>query len=601
MKISKTDSELGWRSIGVHRSIASFWFNFVLLLLTAIPMLLLVGFVLPNYILPYPEALGYRTITIGYFALFFSLMDLSTGSACERYVAQYAEIDPTRAMHYLSFFMYFQMFTGVIQVTGIAIFSFTYLVNSPLSYAIWFFIIYSLVQWPGMLGAYKSALRAYQRFDKANIIDLIQGLIFETVTQIGFIILGRWWGSHNPAIGEVMGATIGFIIGKELDDVFALFLSAYFMQKVLKPYGVSIKETIIPSFTREEAKETLIYGLKLIGAPMISNFTEFLTLLMLIEWLPSYAMIMGYLEIAKMFADLVGGRYNFSAFTAQAYNNGKKKLTEYLVTQYFKHWWYFAFFLTLEISMLIPPVLLIIGGNYADAAWLIPIYVFPRLLVQPPVMGAEILQACDRPEHRTMGIVVEKVVKMISVFLFLSPWGLVAVLGSGSLIILYVLHDIPAYLAISLYEFGMVHLKCVKVKINIWQTFVAGSLASLPLIPINLVLIRILNEIAAQADSLLEPIIFIVGMIIVLFFVLPLIVFFFYGLTGGWDDIGLQEFERAIPLCGPSIFLVRIFYRATAMGHRWSPLKNKFPNPHHAAYQEIAELSELIRLKEGQS
>ena len=179
--------------------------------------------------------------------------------------------------------------------------------------------------------------------------------------------------------------------------------------------------------------------------------------------------------------------------------------------------------------MLIPPVLLIIGGSYGGAAWLIPIYVFPRLLVQPPVMGAEILQACDRPEHRTMGIVVEKVVKMISVFFFLSPWGLVSLLGSGSIIILYVLHDIPAYLAITLYEFALVHLKCVKVKINVWQTFGAGTLASLPLIPINLLLIRILNLITARATSLLEPMIFIVSMIVVMFFFFPMIVFFFLG------------------------------------------------------------------------
>jgi hypothetical protein len=388
-KPQKTDD--GWRTISLSRSIASFWFNFILLLIAAVPMLLLVGYILPNYILPFPEALGYRTITISYFALFFSIMDLATGSACERFVAQYAEIDPKRAMRYLSFFMYFQMFTGLVQITSVAVFCFVFVVNSSLNYAMWFFLIYSLTQWPGMLGAYKSALRAYQRFDKANIIEIIQGLLFEAITQIIFIILGRNWGAANPAIGEVMGATIGFLIGKELDDVFALFLSGYFMHKVLQPFGVSLKESIIPSFGMAEVKETLIYGAKLIGAPLISNLTEFITLMMLITWLPNYAMIMGFLEIAKMFADLVGSRYNFSAFIAEAYNNGKKKLTEYLVTSVWKHWWYFAFFLTLEISILIPPILTIIGGNYAAAAWIIPIYVFPRLLVQSIISLSSIL------------------------------------------------------------------------------------------------------------------------------------------------------------------------------------------------------------------
>jgi hypothetical protein len=214
-----------------------------------------------------------------------------------------------------------------------------------LSYALWFFLIYSITQWPGMLGAYKSGLHSYQRFDKSNIIELIQSVLFESVTQIVFIILGRWWGMHTPYIGELMGATIGYLIGKELDDIFALFLSAYYMGQVLKPFGISLKETIIPSFGWDEAKKSLTYGIKLLGASLISTLTDYITLMMLISWLPNYVMIMGYLEIAKTFANLVGTKYNFTALLSESYNNGKKKLAQYVITEYIKHWWYFAFFL----------------------------------------------------------------------------------------------------------------------------------------------------------------------------------------------------------------------------------------------------------------
>src|SRR6056297_1847345 len=72
-----------WDKIGIHRSLASFWFNFILLIIAAAPALLLNSWLLPNYILPFPEALGFRTLTIGYFGLFFSIMDFATGPAAE--------------------------------------------------------------------------------------------------------------------------------------------------------------------------------------------------------------------------------------------------------------------------------------------------------------------------------------------------------------------------------------------------------------------------------------------------------------------------------------------------------------------------------------
>ncbi|MHA1734113.1 MAG: hypothetical protein ACTSU5_19395 [Promethearchaeota archaeon] len=180
------DSSSSWGSIGLHRPIASFWFNFVLLLVAAVPAIVIVGYVLPQLILPYPSALGFNALTSTYFALFFSLMDLATGPAVDRFVSQYAEVDPHRALKYIQFFMWYQMFTGLIQVTAIAIFCFTYLVHTTLNFAIWFFLLYSTTQYPGMLGTYNYTLRGFQRYDRANIVDIVQGVVFENITQVAF-------------------------------------------------------------------------------------------------------------------------------------------------------------------------------------------------------------------------------------------------------------------------------------------------------------------------------------------------------------------------------------------------------------------------------
>jgi O-antigen/teichoic acid export membrane protein len=592
----ETGGKALWGEIGIHRSIASFWYNFVLLLLAAIPALLVISYIIPNFILPFPEALGFRALTVGYFGLFFSIMDFATGPAAERFISQYAEIKPHKALHYVQFFIWFQMFTGIIQVTAVSIYCFKYIIYTDLVYATWFFLFYSLTQFPGMLGSYNSTLRGFQRFDKANIVGIVQGVLFEVVTQIGFILLGRWWGANTPEIGELMGATIGFLIGKYIDDFFAMMLSAHFVANLLKPYGISLKMTIIPTFTLEEVKECLSFGIKLIGAQLISTFTEYLTLLMMIQWLPNYIMIMGLIEVARSIADIVNTRYNFSALVSEAYNNNKKKLTQYCITSYFKHWWYLALFLVLQISIIMPPVLTILGGNYASAAWIIPIYVAPRLLVTPPIIGAELLQACHRPEFRTIGIIVEKVVKMITVVLFLNPNGLVQYVGTQNIIILYALHDIPAYIAITIAEFWLLNKYVVPVRINWWQTFGAGTIASIPLIPITILLANLVVYIN-QTYSFVILIVFIVIILFVGLFIFPILVFFFYGIGGGWDDRSLLEFERAVPLCGPSKFIVNVYFKSTRKGHSISPLKNRFRTPSEEAYIEIAELMEELYLK----
>ncbi len=583
-----------WNVIGMHRPIASFWFNYIFFIIIAVPALLMYTWILPNYILPFPDALGFQMLTINYFGLFFSIMDVATGPACERFVAQHAEINPKKALHYIQFFVYFQMFTGVIQVTVVAIFCFTVIIHTTLNYAMWFFLIYSTVQFPGWLGAFNSTLKGFQRFDKSNIVELIQGVVFENATSMLFIFVGRWIGAASPAIGEMMGATIGFIIGKYIDDFIALLLSGHYLKKILAPHGIQLHEVLIPAFTWGEAKESLEYGLKLVGSTVVSTFTDYITLVIMVTFMPNYVYIMGLVDLAKSIANLVNLRYNYSALLSEAYNNGKKKLAGYAVTNYIQNWVYLAIFLTVQISIMIPPVFEKLGGNFAATANIIPLYVPPRLLVTPAVMGAELLQAFHKPEHRTVGIIVEKVVKMITVFFFLTPWGLPGIIGYQWMLPLYILHDIPAYLAITAYEFYIVHTRCVKIRVNKWQTFVASAIAILPVLPVNLIMVWVLNQIWLDTPSVMALIPAVVVFLFAMLFILPMLIMFTYGLVGGFDRRSLQHFERAVMLCGPSRPVVSVFYKCAAAGFRSCKFKDRFRTPWEDADAEAAELMAIM-------
>ena len=60
-KISKAEVKQYWEQIGWHRPLAGFWYNYILILVLAIPGLLIIGVVIPA-ILPHPEALGFSRV-----------------------------------------------------------------------------------------------------------------------------------------------------------------------------------------------------------------------------------------------------------------------------------------------------------------------------------------------------------------------------------------------------------------------------------------------------------------------------------------------------------------------------------------------------------
>ncbi len=592
------DTNPYWRLIHIHRPIASFWFNYIFMLAAAIPALLMYTWLLPSVILPFPSAFGYQSLVVNFFGLFFSIMDMATGPACERFVAQYGEINPRKALKYVQFFIWFQMFTGAAQVTLVTVFCFTSVINSELNYAMWFFLTYSLTQFPGMLGAFNATLKGYQRFDKANIVDLVQTVVFETITQLVFIILGRWVGAQDPAIGELYGATIGYILGKYIDDFIAMMLAGRFLSKVLKPYGIRLRDAVVPAFGLDIAKESLVYGIKLLGSTVISAATDYITLLMMVSWLPNYVFIIGLVQLSKDIAGIVGTKYSYSSLISESYNNGKKALAKYSITQYWNSWWYLGFFLAMQITIIIPSVFEKLGGSFQLTAVIIPIYILPRLMVTPATMGADVCQAVNKPEYRTWGIVSEKVTKMLTVFIFLSPWGFRTIFGETSLLTLYILHDIPAYVVITFVEFGLVHKKCVPVKINLWQTFIAGSLATVPLIPLDYLLVWILNTTWDATGGSIGVTVGIIALgLLLIFAVFPIIVFFTYAFLGGIDSRGLEHYGNAVTITGPSKKIVTLFYKAAKVGFKISPIKDRFRTPWEEADKEAEELNAMRYLK----
>lgn len=268
-----------WAEVGWHRPLGGTLYNYVLLLVLAIPALL--GAAIFEVILPYPEALGFATVTTAELGVIYMVTDLGMKNATERYVSQYSETQPRKAVSYLAIYIWFQMITGVMLVTGISIYAITVLPQTDLSYAIWFFFVYIMIQWPGTAGIFLAALGGFQQFDKQNVLIVIQNVAIQTVLQIVCIIVGQRIGAANPEVGELMGSVAGFILGSYLDDLITMLLGAYYFKRVLEPYSISLKESILISFDWPMVKELLIYGGKVMPSGLAYvGVTQLITMML---------------------------------------------------------------------------------------------------------------------------------------------------------------------------------------------------------------------------------------------------------------------------------------------------------------------------------
>ncbi len=96
-------------------------------------------------------------------------------------------------------------------------------------------------------------------------------------------------------------------------------------------------------------------------------------------------------------------------------------------------------------------------------------------------------------------------------------------------------------------------------------------------------MLRFVTGLIWQGDEVTSIIIFLIGIL----FSYPLYTFL-YGLFGGWDDATLEEAKRAASMLPFLKFMATIFWKATAIGARLSPLHNRFPITNRTAAMEEA-------------
>ncbi|MFX0100297.1 MAG: hypothetical protein ACFFCS_12005 [Candidatus Hodarchaeota archaeon] len=590
-----------WEDIGFHRPLGNFLYSYSIIVFSAAGAFLVLS-LMTQWLWPYPEIKGYSGVAGGIFAIVYRLFDTGTAFGIVRFIAEYRIKDPKRMIEYAQFFIWYQMFTGIIQILIISVLVLNVFRFAQLAYLTWVFLIICQKQWPGMLGTFKAMLDGLQLYNKTQILGLVSGELFQNLTNIIFILLGRYLGAKDPAVGELMGMVIGSSIGAYVDDFFAMWLASYYFNKAMKPFGVTARDCFRIGFRKEVAKECLWFGAQVSVVPLINTTTGTIMLFMYLEGIPHYSTWTSLCGLASGISGVVDvGSFNLTASIAESYMNGKKKLAQFYIENTFKWNGFFMCFLTITLLSVMPMLLteaVKLPGleNYLLA---VPFF-FPTMihkLFMPWISIPDtILVGTQHITFMTVNRLFEEAHQVFWVWMFVFVLRLQDRGINGIVIILSFEHFIPRLTKMVLCWI-YINYRIMKIRINIKQTFLIPIIASLPVLAAGfsfyafayqplLGLFDFLDEYAMIGPAAIY--------VLIALLVLPLLVFLpLTGYLGGWDDFGLLTFRKAIDLSGPSKPIARLLYNSILMGVKKSKLHNKYKIDWTDAAREINELMEL--------
>jgi len=594
-EIKNMDKEELWDQIGFHKLLAGFWYNITYTLIGILLSATLMG-ALMNMFYPFPESLGYKQMVWQTFSVVFLAFDLGTGMVMDRYIAKENITNPRKMMKYIQYFIWYQAITGLIQITAISIYALYFVPDSNKAYAVYLMLICGSTQYPGFLGVFRNVLDSLQHYNKTQLLNFLTGTLFQRLTEIGFVYLGKLYGQAHPEVGEILGVSIGGMIGLYVDDFFAMLVSAKFFAGVMEDYGIRPIDCLRVDFTWEEVKEPFLYGIKT-GIPGLINSTlGFINFTLWVNYLPQYTTYATLAAIGTSIPNVMTwfGTPRISALLSESYQNDKKDLTRYYIGQYVRfHAEIQGFFvpLLLIVSTVLPIAWNVMGMvNYLPAI----IFVVPGLVLRivTPYLGIpnQLQYAIGKPNFAIITSLLNNIMNTIFLLGTIVWWN-IPEKNVGAIPWLYVCYTLPFGVLFSALNYWFVNKKILTLKIpfkQIFFGFVIPAFLTYGATYLGKILIF---------DNLFPKFGFYVAAIVsvAIFLVAILGVFFpFSALFGGWDDENLAEFEKAAYMAGPSkMFAIPVFKLVN-----WACKKSKYHNKFAPDMETIErQARELLMIK----
>jgi hypothetical protein len=576
---------------GYANATAKFWYSILLVLIDIILGFVMTG-LLARYIYPYPEAGGYAGVAAPFFGIVYTVCDIATWGAIERFIPEYRIKNPKQMIMFVRFFIAYQSFSGLGQFTALSIYALYFAKDTVLSYAVWFMLLNCMKQFPGYLGIFKSLLNAFQQYNKVSVIDFIQGNVFQRLSELLLLLLGRYIGSLNPQYGEIMFLAIFTSIAVYLDDVVIIIVEIHYFKKVAAAEGLRVRDCFSLDISKEIIKMCFNWGIKQSFPSLVGSFIGFYSFMITITFLPSYATWGALAGMAGTILWYIGvsGGSPVPLYT-EALMNGKKELAQFYFTQHYRFVIQVAW---MFVAIMFPMVTIL---PQAFVALGLPYY----LLAVPFIIAnliAHIINVCMNQGDAVLYgagkanvIMTLRFIWMAYDVFFQTLWLVILKIpltyGASGVVFYMIYAGILTNIPKAIITYMYIQKKIFKIRVAKWQTFGATAISMLLYMGFGFLMTTfvyptIMNSAGAIVAIFITAVILALGGFYMYF---PMTAFF-----GAFDKETLGYFEKSVEMAGYSKLLVKSIYRVVKFACKISPLHDRFGVDPTVAHQQLAEL-----------
>lgn len=548
-----------WEKIGFHRPAGGFLFALMSGLTLFIPLIVYQNLILPVYILPSAQAMGIWGRVSSFFPIIWNLFDMGTSVAHIKFFSEYRVRDPGRAVKYAQFYVWWQALSGASQVAMVTAMASAFLPETVYAMYIWVVIAHAMVQIPGFFMVMSDNLTALQRSDYNQIVDIAANMVIPMITQPVMIALFVWWGNAHPAFGGAMGGVIGLAAAAYATQAVSFFFGLWLYRRI----GYNARLLFLAHFDWSIARESLTLGIFLVISGLIGGLGSSLQVLVIQSRLINNNEILGNLGMAGnfvfAFSVLLTLSGNAMPAISEAYSNGRKILSQYYTVMVYKYGGFVSAFLAAVLLAVADRFILGSSGKEFERA---AVYSVPLILTGALQFASNtgdiVMFAANKTRLVTLFAILGFAVNFGLALVLIDRWQVNALIATGFINLL--LKGVLVY---------FVNDRCVfKQRFYPWQTIIAPILAG----GAHYLWLRWVTGLIWTGDEITSLIIFFIA-------VLPSypVFAFLYGFFGGWDDNTLAEFGLAADLSAFIRPMTRLFYKASVLGARISPLHNRFP------------------------
>jgi len=559
------EAHTAWEEIGFHRPLGGFFVMLFLGLLLFVPIIIYQNLVLPVFILPSAQALGMWGRVLQFFTVIFTFFEMGTSTAFIKYLSEYRINEPRKGIMFGQVFVWWQALSGAFQTALVVILACTVLPRTAYAIYAYSVIIHMFINIPGFYRIMRHALTGLQRADYAQVIDLGWSLVFQMFAQPVFVGLTLWWGRSHPAFGTTMSGLIGMGLAAYAVEVMSFSLGLWLYKRL----GYSARIYFLAHFDWGTVWKSFRFGVFEMLGSGIWGVGQSVEILITQSRLVNYAEVWGNWVLAQNFV------YGFNAIASlyeglmpsisEAISHGKKVLGQYYSAIAYK--WGGMLSAMLGSMMLAVADRFILGASgpeFVRAA----VYAIPLLLWGAVQFGSwvsdMVQRGSNRPYLMMMMTLTEQTIRITLAILLVSRFQI------NALILAYFVgimtKDILSYFVNNRF--------CFRQKYYFWQSLFAPILAGLA----NYAILRWVTGLVWHNDQLTSVLIFFIAIVPSF----PIFAFF-YAFFGGWDEDTLEEVRKAAGLASFMKPLAWLFWKASDVGARISPLHGRFPITNRAA------------------